>query len=295
MKTWPFDSSKNKSPRIGRISPMDVEINDPVADWYYFGKVEMFETEADLANKKQKIYFYRLLTRHTEDEKVIVSTDDFVQNANQVPYTRSDRGKTRLMQIIMLAYVAIELLTLYLSYLFVQAGPSIQYYPQVTSNLEWNFGTVAFLFVAVAITWAWSARYHHFVLDWEIQPLIVNAEKANVDFYILTNSARIPVVERVKILMGLSSKDVEELVHQVRLFQDKVIKDLTDQNAAMTKRMNEIDIEGLAIGKKSLELSLATREQRMVERLDTLKWIGMTAVVAVAFAFVVYIGMGGRL
>lgn len=274
---------------------MDVEINDPVGDWYYFGKVEMFETEAELEGRKQKIYFYRLLTKYAEDEKVIVSTDDFIQNANQVPYTRSDKGKTRLMQIIMLAYIAVELLTLYLSYLFVQAGPSIQYYPQIVNNLEWNFGTVAFIFVAIAITWAWSARYHHYVLDWEIQPLIVNAEKANVDFYILTNSARIPVVERVKILMGLSSEDVEKLVHQVRLFQDKVIKDLTDQNAAMTKRMNEIDIEGLAIGKKSLELSLATREQRIIERLDTLKWVGLTAVVSVAFAFAVYLGMGGRL
>lgn len=292
-----FFNSEEKSPRIGRLSPIDVEIEDPVGDWYSFGRVEMFETEAQLENedKKSKIFFYRILTKHREDEKIIVSSMDFIQNGEQVPYTRTEKGKARLLQLMLFAFAAVEMLTIYLAYLFEQAGPNLQFYPQVVSSLEWDFGTIAFLFIAVVIIWAWSARYHHFVLDWDIQPLVVNAEKANVDFYVLTNSSRAPVVEQVKILMKLQSQDIERLIHAVRLFQEQTIADLTDQNKALTDRLNRIDIEGFAIGKKSLEMSLATREQRVLEKLNAAKWIGITLLSVAAFGFFIYIAMGGRL
>ncbi len=295
---WPFDS-ENKEARIGRLSPLDVEIDDPVGDWYYFGPVEMFDTEVEIGQgdekKKRKIYFYRILTKHREDEKIVVSTDDFVQNSDHVPYTRTKKGKTRLLQLMMVAYAAVELLTMYLSYLFVQAGPNIQYYPQVVSSLEWDFGTIAFLFVAVVVIWAWSARYHHFVMDWGIQPVVVNAEKAKADLYVLTNSSRIPVVEKISELMKLPKEDIETFVHAIRLFQEDVIRDLTDQNATLNDRLNKMDIEGFAIGKKSLEMSLATREQRMVEHLNFMKWITVSIVMTIFAGFVVYLAMGGRL
>jgi hypothetical protein len=292
---FPFSESKEKSPRIGRLSPIDVEID--ALDWYYFGKVEMFDTEVKLENeeKPRKIYFYRTLTKYREDEKLIVSTEDFIGNADQIPYTRTEKGKKRLLTIMMLAYVAIELLTIYLSYLFVQAGPNIVYYPQVVNSLEWNFGTIAFLFVALVVIWAYNARYHHYVSDWQIQPLIINAEKSDVEFYILTNSSKLPVSITIQKLLKLNANEIEKFVHAVRLFQENTIRDLTDQNKALIENLNKIDVEGFAIHKKSIEAALATREERFVEKLDTLKWVAMTIVVAVVFGFVVYIAMGGRL
>jgi len=294
---FPFSKSKENSLRIGRLSPIDIEIEDPVTDYYYFGKVEMFDTEVRLRDeeKPRKVFFYRTLTKHREDEKVIVSTDDFIANAEQIPYTQSRKGKTTLLMIVFMTYFAIEMLTIYLSYLFIQAGPNIVYYPQVVSSLIWNFGTIAFLFASVAGIWAWSARYHHFVSDWQIQPLIVDAEKSSIDFYILTNSQKLPVVETVEKLKKLTPNDIKEFVHAVRLFQDNTIRTLTDQMRGLNEQLNAIDIVGFATNKKSLELALATREQRYVEKLDSIKWVLLTITVTVTFGFVVYLGMGGRL
>jgi len=294
---FPFSESKENSLRIGRLSPIDIEIEDPVTDYYYFGKVEMFDTEVRLRDeeKPRKVFFYRTLTKHREDEKVIVSTDDFIANAEQIPYTQSRKGKTTLLMIVFMTYFAIEMLTIYLSYLFIQAGPNIVYYPQVVSSLIWNFGTIAFLFASVAGIWAWSARYHHFVSDWQIQPLIVDAEKSSIDFYILTNSQKLPVVETVEKLKKLTPNDIKEFVHAVRLFQDNTIRTLTDQMRGLNEQLNAIDIVGFATNKKSLELALATREQRYVEKLDSIKWVLLTITVTVTFGFVVYLGMGGRL
>ena len=288
---------EEKALRIGRLSPIDIEIDDPVTDYYYFGKVEMFDTEVHLKDeeKPRKIFFYRTLTKHREDEKVIVATDDFIANAEQVPYTRSRKGKTTLLMIVFMTYFAIEMLTIYLSYLFVQAGPNIVYYPQEVNSLIWNFGTIAFLFAALAGIWAWSARYHHFVSDWQIQPLIVDAEKSNIDLFILTNSQKLPVAETVEKLKKLTPNDIKEFVHAVRLFQDNTIRTLTDQMRGLNEQLNAIDIVGFATNKKSLELALATREQRYVEKLDSLKWVLLTITVTVVFGFVIYLGMGGRL
>ena len=292
-----FPERKDRELMIGRLSPIDVEIEDPVSRYYYFGKVEMFDTEVHLKDeeKPMKIFFYRTLANHRDDQKIIVSTDDFIANAEQIPYTQSKKGKTTLLMIVFLAYFAIEMLTIYLSYLFVQAGPNIIYYPQVVNSLIWNFGTIAFLFAALAGIWAWSARYHHFVSDWQIQPLIVDAEKSNIDFFILTNSNKLPVSEAIQRLLRLSPNDIREFVHAVRLFQDTTIRTLTDQMKGVKKDLNAIDIVGFATHKKTLEMALATKEQRFIERLDSVKWVMLTMSVSIAFGFAIYIAMGGRL
>jgi len=292
-----FPERKDRELMIGRLSPIDVEIEDPVSHYYYFGKVEMFDTEVHLKDeeKPMKIFFYRTLANHRDDQKIIVSTDDFIANAEQIPYTQSKKGKTTLLMIVFLAYFAIEMLTIYLAYLFVQAGPNIVYYPQVVNSLIWNFGTIAFLFAALAGIWAWSARYHHFVSDWQIQPLIVDAEKSNIDFFILTNSNKLPVSEAIQRLLKLSPNDIREFIHAVRLFQDTTIRTLTDQFKGVKKDLNAIDMIGFAMQKKALETALATREQRFVERLDSVKWVMLTMSVSIAFGFAIYIAMGGRL
>jgi len=292
-----FPERKDRELMIGRLSPIDVEIEDPVSRYYYFGKVEMFDTEVHLKDeeKPMKIFFYRTLANHREDQRIIVSTDDFIANAEQIPYTQSKKGKTTLLTIVFLAYFAIEMLTIYLSYLFVQAGPNIIYYPQVVNSLIWNFGTIAFLFAALAGIWAWSARYHHFVSDWQIQPLIVDAEKSNIDLFILTNSQKLPVAETVEKLKKLAPSDIKEFIHAVRLFQDNTIRTLTDQMRGLNEQLNAIDIVGFATNKKSLELALATREQRYVEKLDSVKWVLLTITVSVTFGVAIYLGMGGRL
>jgi len=292
-----FPERKDRELMIGRLSPIDVEIEDPVSRYYYFGKVEMFDSEVHLKDeeKPMKIFFYRTLANHREDQRIIVSTDDFIANAEQIPYTQSKKGKTTLLTIVFLAYFAIEMLTIYLSYLFVQAGPNIIYYPQVVNSLIWNFGTIAFLFAALAGIWAWSARYHHFVSDWQIQPLIVDAEKSNIDLFILTNSQKLPVAETVEKLKKLAPSDIKEFIHAVRLFQDNTIRTLTDQMRGLNEQLNAIDIVGFATNKKSLELALATREQRYVEKLDSVKWVLLTITVSVTFGLAIYLGMGGRL
>jgi len=292
-----FPERREKELRIGRLSPIDVEIEDPVSDYYYFGKVEMFDTEVHLKDeeKPRKIFFYRTLAKYREDERVIVATDDFIANAEQIPYTQSRKGKTTLLMIVFLAYFAIEMLTIYLAYLFVQAGPNIVYYPQVVNSLIWNFGTIAFLFAALAGIWAWSARYHHFVSDWQIQPLIVDAEKSNIDLFILTNSQKLPVAETVEKLKKLTPNEIKEFIHAIRLFQDNTIRTLTDQMRGLNEQLNAIDIVGFATNKKSLELALATREQRYVEKLDSVKWVLLTITVSVTFGLAIYLGMGGRL
>ncbi len=294
-----FFPQHEKIPRLGRISPIDVEIQDTIGDWYYHGKVELFETEAEIGEgdkkEKKKLYFYRLLTKYREDERIIVSDDDFIQNSNQIPYTQTVKGQKKLQQVILFTFSFIYLLTVYLAYLLVQAGPNIIYYPQVVNMLIWDFGTIASVFAIGAIIWAVEARYHHYVLDWQIQPLLVNAEKAKTDYYILVNSSKIPVIEKTKQLFQLPSSEIEKLIHAIRLFQDTTIKNLIDENNSLTQKLNDIDIEGFAIGKKSLEMSLATREQRLIERLDTIKWVAITFFISVMIGFIVYISMGGRL
>lgn len=70
---------------------------------------------------------------------------------------------------------------------------------------------------------------------------------------------------------------------------------LTDQMKGVKKEVNMIDIIGFATRKKELEMALATKEQRFVERLDSVKWVALTISVSIAFGFAIYIAMGGRL
>ena len=233
---FPWSKKQDKLPRLGRLSPVDVEVADPIGDWYYFGRVEMWEKEfqfkpsADreisFTCKKcssvfmlpvgarhcpkcssfikptnesssepapKKLYFYRLLTAYREDEKVIVSDQDFVHDADQIPYTKTRRGSSRMFQVIMIAFGALYALTLYLTALFIQAGPSIIYYAQQAATLEWDVGAIAAVLLASAGMWAWNGKYNHFVSDWEIQPLRINSVRVSTDFYLLTNSSKLPV------------------------------------------------------------------------------------------------------
>ena len=293
-----FPERKEKAPRIGRLSPIDVEINDSSDDgFYYFGRVEVFDTEVHLEgeDKPKNIFFYRTLAKYREDERLIMSTEDFIANADNIPYTHSKKGKTTLLMIVFLTYFAIEMLTVYLAYLFVQAGPNIVYYPQVVNSLIWNFGTIAFLFAALAGIWAWSAKYHHFVLDWQIQPLIINAEKSDVDFYILTSSSKLPVSLQVQKLLKLSPNDIEKLIHEFRQFQQNIIDSLKDQAQTLGELNNMIGIQGYAIQKKNIETAFATETRTVVEKLDTLKWVMLTMAVSVSFGLAIYVAMGGRL
>ena len=293
-----FPEKKEKAPRIGRLSPIDVEIDDSSDDgFYYFGRVEVFDTEVHLEgeDKPKNIFFYRTLAKYREDERLIMSTEDFIANADNIPYTHSKKGKTTLLMIVFLTYFAIEMLTIYLAYLFVQAGPNIVYYPQVVNSLIWNFGTIAFLFAALAGIWAWSAKYHHFVLDWQIQPLIINAEKSDVDFYILTSSSKLPVSLQVQKLLKLSPNDIEKLIHEFRQFQQNIIDSLKDQAQTLGELNNMIGIQGYAIQKKNIETAFATETRTVVEKLDTLKWVMLTMAVSVSFGLAIYVAMGGRL
>ena len=288
---------KEESLIIGRLSPIEVEIDDPVTDYYYFGKVEMFDTEVHLEDeeKPRKIFFYRTLTKYREDEKIIVATDDFIANANNIPYTRSRKGKTTLLMIVFMTYLAIEGLTIYLSYLFTQAGPNIVYYPQEVNSLIWNFGTIAFLLAAAAGIWAWSARYHHFVLDWQIQPYVPDANDTKADLYVLTNSQKLPVAESVVKLAKLSIEGVNRLREQIRTFDIEKFRSLKAQYQALYKTVDRMDIESVSTMLEADEIAFATRNQRYVEKLDSVKYVLLTITAIAAAMFITYMVSGGRL
>jgi len=292
-----FPEKKEKALLIGRLSPIDIEIDDPVTGDYYFGRLEVFDTEVHLEgeDKPKNIFFYRTLAKHREEQRLIMSTEDFIANADNIPYTRSKKGKTTLLMIVFLTYFAIEMLTIYLAYLFIQAGPNIVYYPQQVNSLIWNFGTIAFLFAALAGIWAWSARYHHFVLDWQIQPFVVNAEKSDVDFYILTSSSKLPVSLQVQKLLKLSANDIEKLIHEFKQFQQNIISSLKDQAQTLGEVNRMIGIQGFAIQKKNTEMAFATETRTVIEKLDTVKWVMLTMAVSVSFGLAIYVAMGGRL
>jgi len=288
---------KEESLIIGRLSPIEVEIDDPVTDYYYFGKVEMFDTEVKLTDeeKPRKIFFYRTLTKHREDEKIIVSTDDFIANANNIPYTRSRRGKTTLLTMVLMTYFAIEMVTIYLAYLFIQAGPNIVYYPQEVNSLIWNFGTIAFLLAAAAGIWAWSARYHHFVLDWQIQPYKPDANDTKADLYILTNSQKLPVAESVVKLAKLSTEDVDRLREQIRTFDIEKYRSQKAQYQGLLKTVDRMDMESVPTMLEADEIAFATMRQRYVEKLDSVKYVLLTITAIVAAMFITYMASGGRL
>ena len=332
---FPWSKRQDKLPRLGRLSPVDVEVADPIGDWYYFGRVEMWEKEFEFKPRAdreisftckkcssvftlpvgarhcprcssfikptnesssepapKKLYFYRLLTAYREDEKVIVSDQDFVQTADQIPYTQTRRGRNRMFQVIMVAFGMVYALTLYVMALFIQAGPSIIYYTQQVSSLEWDVGNIAFVFVSGASIWAWAARYHHYVSDWEIQPLRINSVRVSTDFYMLTNSSKLPVFENVLQLASLSKPEIDNMVEAVRSFEKQEIDRLQTMLSGTRYQLETTEVEAAAQGLDNIESKLLTRKEKVRERLDVMRYMFFIAVTGVVMLIVGLLAAG---
>ena len=243
--------------------------------------------------EKRKLYFYRLLTNAVENEKVIVADDDYIQNANQIPYTRTTRGRNRMFQVIMIAFGMVYALTLYLMALFVTAGPSIIYYTQQVNNLEWDVGNVAFIFIFGAVIWAWAARYHHFVSDWEVQPLRVNSLRVPVDFYILTNSSKVPVFEKVLQLVRLDEPQIDKMVSAVRETVVQEVNRLQTEVGVLWEQLDETHAEAFQSWREGREARWVGRDRRTFVRQDVQRWLTITAIVAVLSVIVTIAALGG--
>ena len=332
---FPWSKRQDKLPRLGRLSPVDVEVADPIGDWYYFGRVEMWEkefqfkprpnkeisftckkcssvfmlppdarhcpkcssfikatNEASAEPAAKKLYFYRLLTTYREDEKVIVSDQDFVHDADQIPYTKTRRGSSRMFQVIMIAFGALYALTLYLTALFIQAGPSIIYYSQQAATLEWDVGSIAAVFLSGAVMWAWNGKYNHFVSDWEIQPLRINSVKVSTDFYILTNSSKLPVFENVLQLASLAKPEIDSMVEAVRQFEKQEIDRLQTMLSGTRYQLETTEVEAAAQGLDNIESKLLTRKEKVRERLDVMRYMFFIAVTGVVMLIVGLLAAG---
>ena len=332
---FPWSKRQDKIPRLGRLSPVDVEVADSIGDWYYFGRVEMWEKEFQFKPSAEreisftckkcssvfmlpvgarhcpkcssfikptnessseptpkKLYFYRLLTAYREDEKVIVSDQDFVHDADQIPYTKTRRGSSRMFQVIMVAFGAIYALTLYVAVLFNQVGPSIVYYSQQAAALEWDVTGVAAVFLSSAVMWAWNGKYNHFVSDWEIQPLRINSVKVSTDFYILTNSSKIPVFENVLHLAGLAKPEIDNMVEAVRSFEKQEIDRLQTMLSGTRYQLETTEVEAAAQGLDNIETKLLTRKEKVRERLDVVRYMFFIAVTGVVMLIVGLLAAG---
>jgi hypothetical protein len=287
---WPFNG-EDKSPRLGVLSPLDVEIHDSVGDWTHFGRVEMFKK--DVAKEKGSIFFYRILTKYREDERVIVTTQDFIHIADQIPYTQTRKGKGRLFQIFLLTFLGIYGLTLWMMGVMIQAGPSIVFYQSQVTGLEMDVADVAIAFASIAGSWAWAARYHHYVSDWEIQPLRINSLKGSTDFYILTNSSKAPVWEEMLKLKDIATVDINKLVDAVRQFEKGEIDRLQEANEFYADQLQVTQVAAYGAKQTSLEAALMTRTERVKERQDRVKQVFIIAsacavtFIAAFFIFVV--------
>lgn len=243
--------------------------------------------------EKRKIYFYRLLTNSVENEKVIVTDDDYIQNANQIPYTQTTRGRNRMFQVIMVAFGMVYALTLYLMALFIQAGPSIIYYTQQVTGLEWDVGNVAFVFIFGAVVWAWAARYHHFVSDWEVQPLRVNSLRVPIDFYILTNSNKMPVFEKVLQLAKLDAPQIDTMVSAVREVVVQEVNKLQAEVAVYQGQLDDTLAEAFQFQREKKEAGFRGRDARTLVWQDIQKWVTLTAVVTILSVIVTIAALGG--
>lgn len=321
---------------MGRISPIDIEVSDTIGDWYYFGRVEMWEKEFEFDQKapvevpflcekcnipymfppdskhcpkcrgllttakeqskgaeKNKLHFYRLMTNFREDEKIIVTDEDYIQVADQVPYTQTRRGRNRMFQVIMVAFGMVYALTLYLMALFIQAGPSIIYYTQQVTGLEWDVGNVAFVFISGAVIWAWAARYHHYVSNWEIQPLRVNSVKTPADFYILTNSNKLPVFETVLKEAKLKAPEIDRMVEAARGFPAQEIHRLQSRAEFLEDALEETEFDAIDGWNDAREGGFVTRNKRVLMKQDMQKWISITVMVAVVAVVLTIVAMTG--
>ena len=286
---WPFPDQE-KSPRLGVLSPLDIEIHDSVGDWTHFGRVEMFQK--NVSKEKGSIFFYRILTKFREDEKVIVTTQDFIHIADQIPYTQTRKGKGRLFQIFLLTFLGIYGLTLWLMSVMIQAGPSIVFYQTQVTGLEMEVADVAVAFAAVAGSWAWAARYHHFVSDWEIQPLRINSLKSSTDFYILTNSSKAPVWEEMLRLKDVAKSEIDTLVDAVRQFEKGEIDRLQESNSNLAGELQDVHNSAFTIGALALDAGMVTKIEKsryMPDRTRTIFIVGVAVAVTFVASFLIFV------
>ena len=291
LKFW----DKEGEPTMGLRSPIDCEIADKANDWYYYGRVEMKATRVEIAGKETELHLYGLLNaEHAKEKKWIVSTQDMMRTANQVPYTQSRKGRARLLQIFVLAFASVYLLSLYFTFLLVQAGPSIVFYSSQLHSLEWQLGTVAFLFIFMAGAWAWTARYHHFVSDWEIQPLDDNPSEFKHDFYILTNSTKNLVYKTVSELERLNPQGVETICKTVQKLQMQEVDSWKEIARQKDNTVDELSVTGYSIREDARNISLLTKTELQQTRQDRAKIIfvavGATLIGAVVSYFVFLLG-----
>lgn len=283
-------SGREISPRWGVLSPMDVEIYDPVGDWYYFGRVEMLRKE--VSKEKGSVFFYRLQTKYREDEKVIVSTQDLIQIADQLPYTRTKKGRDRLFQLFILTFAAVYMLTLWFAAELISVGPNVIFYASQVSGLELDVATIGVMFISIAGSWAWAARYHHFVSDWEIQPLRINALKSSTDFYILTNSSKAPIWEEVLRLANIAKADIDTLVDAVREFQKNEIDRLQESNISLAGELQDVHNSAFTMGALAMQSRMVTKIEKRRDDPDRGRevfYVGLTAAVVFIISFFIFV------
>lgn len=287
---------KEGEPSMGLRSPIDCEITDQANNWTYHGRVEMKEGDIELSGQKIRLYLYGLLnTKQSREKKWIVSTQDMMRTANQIPYTQTRKGKGRLLQIFILAFASVYLLSLYFTFLLIQAGPSVVFYSSQVHSLEWQIGTLAFLFMFMAGAWAWTARYHHLVSDWEIQPLEDNSNEFKHDFYILTNSSKNLVYKTVSELEHLSPEGVEQICETVQKLQMREVDSWKAIARQKDNTVDELSVTGYNIREDARNMSLLTRTELKRQRRDSTKTIFAAVGAAVIGAIITYfiLVMGG--
>ena len=289
-----LNDEDRKLPRLGRISPIDIEVSDAVSGWYYFGRVEMWEKEYKFADReeKSKLFFYRLLTDFREDEKLVVTDQDFIHDADQIPYTQTRKGRNRMFSVIMVAFGMVYALTLYLMALFIQAGPSIVYYTQQVAGLEWDVGNIAFIFISGALIWAWAARYHHYVSDWEIQPLRYDSVKVSTDFYILVNSSKVPVFEKTLELARLDRPAIDSMVAAARAFPKEELDKVQGLLKAARMDLTHTEIQATAQHFDKTEIGLLAQKYKLRERPDMIRTAFLVGVVGIVGLIIGIIASG---
>ena len=291
MKFW----DREGEPTIGMVSPIECQIIDKANDWSYHGKVEMKETGLEISNEKMQLHLYGTLnTEYAKEKKWIVSTQDMMRTANQIPYTQTRKGRGRLLQIFILAFSSVYLLSLYFTFLLIQAGPSVVFYSSQVHSLEWQIGTLAFLFIFTAGAWAWTARYHHLVSDWEIQPLDDNPAEFKHDFYILTNSSKNLVYKAVSELERLSPEGVQTICKTVQKLEMKEVDSWKDIARQKDNMVDELSVTGYSIREDARNTSLLTQTELRQKKQDHTKTlfavIGAALIGAVVTYFILLTG-----
>ena len=191
-----------------------------------------------------------------------------------------------MFQIFLLTFLAIYGLTLWMMGVPIQAGPSIIFYQTQVTGLEIDVADIAAVFIAIAGSWAWAARYHHFVSDWEMQPLRINSLKSSVDFYVLTNSSKAPIFEETLKLAKIDSSAADAMIAAVRLFQKEEIDRLQDTNEFLEDQVQVSHVAAFGAKQTSLESALMTRTAKVKESRDRAKELFIIAS-SIAITFII--------